>query len=81
MLFRSLKDLKKGVPVKPGTSIGTPDIDVPVGTGQVDMPAVLAAAKKARTLLYYIEDESADPLSNIPKSLDYLEAFTYATTR
>ena len=76
-----LKDLKKGVPVKPGTSLGTPDIDVPVGTGQVDMPAVLAAAKKARTLLYYIEDESADPISNIPKSLDYLEAFTYATTR
>jgi sugar phosphate isomerase/epimerase len=76
-----LKDLKKGVPLKPGTSIGTPHIDVPVGTGQVDMSAVLAAAKKAGTLLYYIEDESADPLSHIPKSLDYLEAFTYATTR
>ncbi len=76
-----LKDLKKGVPVKVGTSIGTPDTDVPVGSGQVDLRAVLAAAKKAGTSLYYIEDESADPLTHIPKSLDYLEAFTFTTTR
>jgi sugar phosphate isomerase/epimerase len=69
-----LKDLKKDVKVKVGTSVGTPDIDVPVGTGQLDMPAILRAAVKAGTLLYYVEDESADPLTNIPMSVKYLES-------
>jgi sugar phosphate isomerase/epimerase len=70
-----LKDLKKGVRVTPGTAVGTPDMDVPVGTGQLDMPAILRAAMKAGTKLYYIEDESADPLGHIPASVAYLEAF------
>lgn len=69
-----LKDLKKGVSVTRGTSVGTPDIDVPVGTGQLDMPAILRAAVSAGTRLYYIEDESADPLTHIPRSVAYLEA-------
>jgi sugar phosphate isomerase/epimerase len=69
-----LKDLKRGVRIKEGTAIGTPDIDVPLGTGQVDMPGVLRAAERAGTKLYYIEDESADPLEHIPQSLKYLES-------
>jgi sugar phosphate isomerase/epimerase len=68
-----LKDLKKGAPVTAGTAVGTPDIDVPVGSGQLDMRAVLAAARKAGTAIYYLEDESADPLGNIPKSVAWLE--------
>jgi sugar phosphate isomerase/epimerase len=70
-----LKDLKKGAAVVAGTPTGTPDIDVPVGTGQIDMAAVLRAAVKAKTLLYYVEDESADPIANIPQSVAWLEAF------
>jgi sugar phosphate isomerase/epimerase len=70
-----LKDLKKGVPVKAGTAIGPPEADVPVGTGQVDMPSVLRAAVAAGTSLYYVEDESADPWGHIPQSLRYLESF------
>ena len=76
-----LKDLKKGAPVTAGAGVGTPDIDVPVGTGQIDMPAVLTAARKAGTTLYYVEDESATPLANIPKSLAWLQAFTYPAAR
>jgi sugar phosphate isomerase/epimerase len=72
-----LKDLKKGVPVTVGAGVGTPDMDVPVGTGQIDMSAVLAAARKAGAALYYVEDESATPLANIPKSLAWLQAFRY----
>lgn len=68
-----LKDLKKGAPVTAGTAVGTPDIDVPVGSGQLDMQAVLAAARKAGTAIYYLEDESADPLANIPRSVEWLE--------
>jgi sugar phosphate isomerase/epimerase len=70
-----LKDLKKGVPIKAGTAIGPPEADVPVGTGQVEMPSVLRAAVAAGTSLYYVEDESADPWGHIPQSLRYLESF------
>ncbi len=70
-----LKDLKKGVPIKAGTPAGKPDMDVPIGTGQVDWPAVLRAAMKAGASLYYIEDESADPLGHIPQSVAYLKGF------
>ncbi len=76
-----LKDLKKGAPVIAGAGVGTPDIDVPVGSGQIDMPAVLTAARKAGTALYYVEDESATPLANIPKSVAWLQAFTYPSAR
>jgi sugar phosphate isomerase/epimerase len=70
-----LKDLKKGVPVTTGTAIGRPEDDVPVGTGQIDMPAVLRAAINAGTSLYYVEDESADPWGHIPQSVAYLKGF------
>jgi sugar phosphate isomerase/epimerase len=69
-----LKDLKKGVPVKAGTAVGPAEADVPVGTGQVDMPATLRAAVDAGVTLYYVEDESADPWGHIPMSLAYLKA-------
>jgi sugar phosphate isomerase/epimerase len=68
-----LKDLKKGYPIKAGTAIAPADADVPVGSGQVDMPSVLRSAAKAATSLYYVEDESADPLTHIPQSLAYLK--------
>lgn len=70
-----LKDLKKGFPVKAGTAVAPPEADVPVGTGQIDMPATLHAAIKAGASMYYLEDESADPLSHIPKSVAWLQAF------
>jgi sugar phosphate isomerase/epimerase len=68
-----LKDLKKGAPVKVGAATGEPEVDVPVGSGQIDMPAVLRAAKKAGVAMYYVEDESKDPLAHIPQSLAYLK--------
>ncbi len=67
-----LKDIKKGVPVEAGSPGASADADVPVGTGQVDYPAVLRAAKKAGTSMYFLEDESTDPFGHIPQSLAYL---------
>jgi len=67
-----LKDLKKGAAITKGTATGTPDVDVALGTGQVDWPAVLREARRAGAALYYLEDESADPWGHIPQSLDYL---------
>jgi sugar phosphate isomerase/epimerase len=76
-----LKDLNKDFPVKAGTATAPPEADVPVGTGQVDVPATLAAATRARTAVYYLEDESADPLSHIPKSVAYLEGIRGTSIR
>ena len=47
---------------------------MPVGTGQVDTPAALRAAVKAGVPLYYLEDESTDPLKHLPASIAYLTA-------
>jgi sugar phosphate isomerase/epimerase len=68
-----LKDLKKGYPRETGKGTATPDADVPVGTGQIDWPSVLRAAVAAGATEYYLEDESAFPLSHIPQSIAYLE--------
>ena len=70
-----VKDRKKGVPVKAGSAgAEDPDMDVPVGTGGIDYPAVLRAAKKAGVAYYYIEDESKDPLGHIPQSVAFLSS-------
>ena len=66
---------KKGAEVKAGTATASADVDVPVGTGQIDMPAVLRAAMKAGTSVYYLEDESSTPWEHIPQSLAFLKSF------
>jgi sugar phosphate isomerase/epimerase len=68
-----LKDLRKGIERGPLT--GKTDVrnDVPLGTGQVDWPAVLAAAKKSGVKYYFIEDESPDVLTQIPVTLQFLK--------
>lgn len=68
-----LKDLKKGV--VGDLSGGTKDLrnDVTIGTGQVNWPAVLAAAKKSGVKEYFIEDESPTSVQQIPNSLKFLE--------
>jgi sugar phosphate isomerase/epimerase len=69
-----LKDMKKGFPVEKGKGVAPPEADVPVGTGQIDFPAVLRAAVKAGVSQYYVEDESTDPLAHIPQSVAFLES-------
>jgi sugar phosphate isomerase/epimerase len=67
-----VKDMKKGVK---GDSTGKSDVtnDVALGTGQMDWPAILKAAKKAGVKYYFIEDESPTAADQIPQSLRYLE--------
>ncbi|PLK44847.1 sugar phosphate isomerase/epimerase [Emticicia sp. TH156] len=67
-----LKDLKKGVVgnLSGGTS---PENDVALGTGQIDIPAVLNAARKAGVEHYYIEDESANIATQVPQTITYLK--------
>lgn len=68
-----LKDMKKGL--KTGALTGHTEVsnDVTLGTGQMDWPAILQAAKKAGIKHYFIEDESPTAAEQIPQSLKYLE--------
>jgi sugar phosphate isomerase/epimerase len=68
-----LKDMKKGTPT--GSLTGGTDVnnDVAMGAGQIDMTAVLHAAKKDGVKWYFIEDESAASEQQIPESLRWLE--------
>lgn len=68
-----LKDLKKGV--QGNFSGGTSqDNDVSLGTGQIDIRAVMIAARKAGVEHYYIEDESNNVLTQVPQSIAYLKS-------
>lgn len=68
-----LKDLKKGVA---GNNSGGTDQnnDVILGTGQIDIPAVLKAAKKAGVKHFYIEDESSSSVEQVPQSIKYINS-------
>lgn len=68
-----LKDLKKGV-VKDRTG-GTPqDNDVALGTGEIDIKGILKEAKKIGIRHYFIEDESAHVMKQVPQSIAYLKS-------
>ncbi|MEZ0487098.1 sugar phosphate isomerase/epimerase family protein [Fibrella aquatica] len=67
-----LKDLRKGV--AGNLSGGTPVTnDVALGTGQLDLPAILKAAKKSSIKHYYIEDESPSYATQVPQTIAYLK--------
>jgi sugar phosphate isomerase/epimerase len=73
-----LKDLKKGVAVGDKLS-GKTDVenDVTLGTGQMNWPAILKAAKKSGVKWYFIEDESSRSVQQIPLSLKFLESVKF----
>jgi sugar phosphate isomerase/epimerase len=68
-----IKGMKKGTPT--GQLTGHTDVtnDVPLGTGLIDYPPILRAARKAGVQWYIIEDESPSSEQQIPQSLRYLE--------
>ena len=68
-----VKDLKKGV--KGDFTGGTPtENDVTLGTGQLDLPKILKAARKTRIKYFYIEDENPKSNEQVPLSLLYLKS-------
>jgi sugar phosphate isomerase/epimerase len=71
-----VKDMAKGLTFPAGTSHAEATSNVPVGTGQIDWPAVFKAAKAAGGEIYYIEDESTKPWEQIPESLKYLSGLS-----
>lgn len=68
-----LKDLRKGVKgdLTGGTSV---ENDVALGTGQLNIPAILKAAKKVGIKHYFIEDESSSFRKQVPQTMAYLKS-------
>ncbi|WP_423149272.1 sugar phosphate isomerase/epimerase family protein [Rubrolithibacter danxiaensis] len=68
-----LKDLRKGVKgdLTGGTST---ENDVALGTGQLNVPEILKAAKKVGVKYYFIEDESSNYGKQIPQTMAYLKS-------
>jgi len=70
-----LKDLRKGTP-KDLTGGTSQENDVPLGTGEINIPAILKQAKKIGIKHYFIEDESAHVNTQVPQSVAYLKGLT-----
>jgi sugar phosphate isomerase/epimerase len=71
-----MKDLRKGV-AGDLTGATARENDVVLGTGQLDLPAILKAAKKSGIKHYYIEDESPAYASQVPQSIAFLKGLRY----
>lgn len=72
-----IKDMKPGV-ARGSLSGGLPDsLQAVIGQGQVNWPDVMKAAKADGLEYYYLEDETPDPVRNIPPSVAYLEAIKF----
>ncbi|MBC8035431.1 MAG: sugar phosphate isomerase/epimerase, partial [Chitinophagaceae bacterium] len=67
-----VKDLKKGIK---GDLTGKTAIenDVALGTGQLNLPQILEAARSSSIEYYYIEDESNSVQAQLPVSLAFLQ--------
>ena len=70
-----LKDLKKGAE-KDLTGLTTPENDVPLGTGELNIPAILKQASLIGIAHYFIEDESDRVNEQVPQSILYLKSLT-----
>lgn len=67
-----LKDCKKGTK---GNREGRSDVETNVilGTGQIDIAAVVAEARKLGIAYLFVEDESSKSLSQLPESIKFLK--------
>jgi sugar phosphate isomerase/epimerase len=70
-----LKDLRRGI-VGDLTGHTSPENDVALGEGQLDLPRILRSARDTRIDHYYIEDESPDFAQQVPRSLAYLASLS-----
>ena len=72
-----VKDLRRGGEVGVGTRSAPAGDHVAVGTGQLNWPAILRAARSSGVEYYFVEDETAAPLQNIPVSVRFLQTLNY----
>jgi sugar phosphate isomerase/epimerase len=68
-----LQDIRKGIP-KDITGLTSPENDVTIGTGDLDIPGILKQAKKTGIKNYFIEDESSNVITQVPQRIQYLKS-------
>ena len=68
-----VKDMKKGTK-RNLTGLTSPENDVALGTGELDIPAIMKEAKKVGIKHYFIEDESSNIITQIPQTIAYLKS-------
>jgi len=66
-----LKDLRKGIEYD-YTGRAPAEYDVPLGEGQVDFEGLLRAAQNSGIEYFYIEDETDDVVTRVPRSREYI---------
>lgn len=69
-----VKDIRKGTALGGSPGDVLEEASVPLGTGLVNIPAALRAARETGVHHYYIEDEAVDAVRQISESLRYLES-------
>jgi sugar phosphate isomerase/epimerase len=67
-----IKDMRKGTK-KDLTGLTSIENDVALGTGELDLSAILKEAKKIGIKHYFIEDESSSYATQAPQSIAYLK--------
>lgn len=68
--FTHLKDMARGISPT-GAAAHREESNVVLGAGQIDIKGIVAAGPQAGVEVHYIEDESADPAGQIPKSVAF----------
>jgi sugar phosphate isomerase/epimerase len=68
-----IKDMRKGAQTGLYEGHAPASDNVVVGAGIMDWPAIVEQGKKSGVEYYFIEDETSDPVANIPPSITYLE--------
>jgi sugar phosphate isomerase/epimerase len=69
-----LKDMKEGTPTGSYSGSAPEESSVALGSGAIDIPAVLRAALQTGVKKFYIEDEAREAASQIPVSLKYIQS-------
>lgn len=67
-----VKDMLPTTVLGTNTGHATETDNVAVGTGRIDWKAVIDTAQTVGVKYYFIEDETPDPMTSIPASLEYL---------
>lgn len=71
--FTHLKDMAKGAVIG-GPRADYDKANVVLGTGQIDIKGIVAAGAKAGVEMHYLEDESPDVLTQVPKSAAFYKS-------
>ena len=66
--------LRKGTKTGLFTGQAAVEENVAVGAGLTDWPSLLKTAHQIGVIYYFIEDETSDPITNVPVSIAYMRS-------